>query len=96
MTKKCEKCGFRHKSYKVERTYDELMRKAALRKEILFEINYLKTRNLELEFKIQVYDSTYSDADEFPFSKEELQNEFEHNFEQISSLEEELKQLERM
>lgn len=72
------------------------MRKAALRKEILFEINYLKNRNSELEFKIQTYDNSISDADEFPFSKEDLQNEFEQNLEQISKLEEELTQIEKL
>lgn len=96
MIKRCVRCGFRRKSYKVERTYDELMRKAALRKEILFEINFFKTRNSEIEFKIQTYDSSISDADEFPFSKEDLQNELENNLDQLAKLEEELKQLEKV
>lgn len=69
------------------------MRKAALRKEILFEINYLISRNSELEFKIQTYDTSISDADDFPLSKEDLQNELDKNLEQIEKLEDELKQL---
>lgn len=71
------------------------MRKAALRKEILFEINYLMSRNSELEFKIQTYDTSISDADDFPLSKEELQNELDKNLEQIEKLEDELKQLDK-
>lgn len=72
------------------------MRKAALRKEILFDINYLTAKNSELESKIENYDSTFSDADEFPFSKEDLQNELDKNKKELLRLENELKQIEKV
>jgi hypothetical protein len=44
------------------------MEKAISRKALLKKIE-------ELEFKIQAYDATYSDADENPQTKEDLENQ---------------------
>ena len=52
-----------HKSYKVERKYNLLIEKSIQRREILKHIEYL-------DYIISSYDDTYSDADEFPYSKD--------------------------
>ncbi len=77
--KKCVKCGF-HKSKKVINKYDKLISRSKKRKELL---SILK----ELQHTYATFDDTFSDADEYPYSKENL--EF-----QIFLLEEDIKELE--
>lgn len=77
---KLQELGY-HKSHKVERKYDWVIGLARLRK-------LLVEKNQNLEFDIELYEATYSEADDYPYTKEALEDTKE-------KLEKELKELDK-
>mgnify|MGYP003435228845 FL=1 len=85
-----------HKSYKVERKYDDLRTKAATRKNLLSDLSNLDGQIQEIEFHLSTYDDTYSDADEFPFSKDDLADSLDTLKETRKRITRELKEIEKL
>lgn len=96
MIPKGENYGFRHKSNRVERTYNNLMSKAARRKQILLEIANINAKIEEVDYKYSIYDSVYSLADECNFTKDSLNKELDCYRKRILELNQELKEVEKL
>lgn len=72
------------------------MNKAATRKYLLSELSKIDSQIQEIEFKIAIYDDTFSDSDEFPLTKEDLVNCLEALKETRKDLEKQRKEVERL
>ncbi len=93
---KDENYGYRYKSNRVERTYDNLMNKAVRRKLILLEIDNINAKIEEVDFKFSMFDSVYSKADECNFTKDSLSKELDCYRKRILELNQELKEVEKL
>lgn len=68
----------RHNPHKLDKRYDELISYTNIRNVVLNDLKSLDKSLDELDFKIDTYDSTLSDADDFFFTKEALQEKKEN------------------
>lgn len=80
---KLQELGY-HKSRKVGRKYDWIMKLSKRRKALVEKIE-------SIEFDIKKFESTYSDADEYPFSKESLEDAKEKLQKELNELDKEFK-----
>lgn len=83
MDKKMREMGF-HKSYKVERKYNWIMRIAKRRKKLLEELEKLRA-------DIETYDDTFGESDNYPYSKDYLELAMEKIEKEIQEIEKEFK-----
>lgn len=72
------------------------MNKAATRKILLSELSSLDGQIQEIEFHLSTYDDTFSEADEYPFSKDDLANSLDTLKETRKRITRELKEIERL
>ena len=72
------------------------MCKATNRKTLLLEISSIESKIEELKFKIASCDETYSDADEFPYSRENLEFSLEELLDLKKDLLKKLKEIEKI
>lgn len=72
------------------------MTKAATRKNLLSDLSSLDGQIQEIEFHLSTYDDTYSDADEYPFSKDDLADSLDTLKETRKRITRELKEIERL
>lgn len=72
------------------------MNKAATRKYLLSELSKIDSQIQEIEFHISTYDDTFSDADEYPFSKDDLLSSLEKLQDARANLKKQLKEIERV
>lgn len=72
------------------------MTKAATRKNLLSDLSNLDGQIQEIGFHLSTYDDTYSDADEFPFSKDDLADSLDTLKETRKRITRELKEIEKL
>ncbi|MBQ8379663.1 MAG: hypothetical protein IJX34_02485 [Clostridia bacterium] len=72
------------------------MTKAATRKNLLSDLSNLDGQIQEIEFHLSTYDDTYSDADEYPFSKDDLADSLDTLKETRKRITRELKEIEKL
>ena len=72
------------------------MTKAVTRKTLLSELSNVNSQIQEIEFNLLTFDDTFSDADEYPFSKEDLKNSLDTLKNTQRRLNRELKEIEKI
>lgn len=72
------------------------MTKATTRKNLLSELSNVNSQIQEIEFHLLTFDDTFSDADEYPFSKEDLENGLDTLKDTQKRLKRELKEIEKI
>ncbi|MBO5476539.1 MAG: hypothetical protein J6A15_02145 [Clostridia bacterium] len=72
------------------------MTKATLRKSLLSDISNVENQVQEAKFHLLTFDDTYSDSDEYPYSKEDLENCLDTLKETLKHLNRELKEIEKI
>ena len=91
---KYQNYGYSNKTKKVSNSYDEAIEIAKQRDYLISERNIAIEEIHEIKYKIETYYYTYSDADEYETTIEDLQNELEEAKLRLEYLEDEIKKIE--
>lgn len=87
--------GYPNRTKKVTNSYEEAIEIAKKRDYLLSEKHMTIDEMHELNFKLETFYETFSEADEYDTSYEDLQNEYEEAKLKLDYLEKEIKKIEK-